>query len=129
MRVVGSSGLWVSAWFILLAAAAPAIEKNYGTGVVREVQQKSRDRILYYLYNTPIMQEEPYLEVSVQLGPSIVVGEYVPRYAGEPLSPWTAGDSVQVRVEKHYLYFKLPSGGEVKFRISDRYTPKSAARP
>jgi hypothetical protein len=73
------------------------------------------------------MQEEPYVEVSLKLGDRIIVGEYIPSYSGEPTENWKSGEALQVRLEKHYVYLTRLNGTEVKFRITDRYTPKESA--
>ena len=114
-----------------LLPLAAAIEPGYTSVPLRSFQKKYHERVLYYLYNTPVMKQEPYFEVSVQLRDRVIVGEYTPQYDGEPLpGNWRAGEAVRVRLEPHYVYLQKPGGGEVKFVISDRFTPKpSTSRP
>lgn len=89
------------------------------------MKHKTHDRVLSYLYNTPVMKEGPYIEVSLKLGNRIMVGEYFPSYSGEPIPEnWKLGESLEVRFDKYYMYLPRPNGTEVKFRITDRYTPK-----
>ena len=110
---------------VFVVSTASAIEKDRGNAVLLAVTHKTHDRILYYLYNTPVMQEEPYVEVSLKLGNRIIVGEYIPSYSGEPTPDnWKSGESLEVRLDKHYVYLPRLNGTEVKFRITDRYTPK-----
>ena len=108
-----------------LLPLAAAVEPGYVSVPLRSVEKKYHDHVLYYLYNTPVMKQEPYFEVSVQLRDRVIVGEYSPRYDGEPLpEAWKTGEPVRVRLEPHYVYLQKPGGGEVKFEISDRFTPK-----
>ena len=122
--------LAILAMAFLLPLAA-ATEPGYVSVPLRSVEKKYHDRVLYYLYNTPVIKQEPYFEVSVQLRDRVIVGEYTPRYDGEPLPEiWKVGEPVRVRLEPHYVYVQKPGGGEVKFEISDRFTPKpSTSRP
>ena len=109
----------------VLLPLAIAAELGYVSVPLRSVEKKYHDRVLYYLYNTPVLKQEPYFEVSVQLGNRVIVGHYVPHYDGEPLPEiWKAGEPVRVRLEPHYVYLQKPGGGEVKFEISDRFTSK-----
>lgn len=103
-----------------------AVEQSYLKAVLQGIEKKHHDVVLYYLYNTPVMREEPYFEVSLRLGDTVIVGEYTPQYDGEPLSEaWKSTEVVQVRLESHHIYLKKPNGGEVKFLIADRYKPKT----
>ena len=109
----------------ILGSTAIGIERDRATGVILKVERKSHDRILYYLYNTPVMQEDPFLEVSMELGDRVIVGEYIPNYSGEPIPiNRKTGESVDVRLDRYYIYVPRPNGSEVKFRITDRYTAK-----
>ncbi len=54
-----------------LAAVAQAVEKPYQTGKIVDVQRKVETRVLYYLVNTPVTQDDPYYEVSVRLGTTV----------------------------------------------------------
>jgi hypothetical protein len=128
MRKLGTAALTLAVVLGVFLAPLPAIEQSYATATLRSVQKKYHDQVLYYLYNTPIMREDPYFEVSVQLRDIVVVGEYTPRYEGEPLPDnWKVGEPVEVRLEKHYIYLQRPNGSDVKFLISDQYTPKPAS--
>jgi len=67
--------------FLLAAVAIPglyAAEKQYQTGKIVNIQQKTTTRILYYQVDTPITKNEPYYEVSVQVKDTIYVGDYTP---------------------------------------------------
>jgi hypothetical protein len=127
-RMRGGFAALTASVLSLLVLSANAIEKDKGTAVLLTVTQKTHDRVLYYLYNTPVMQEEPYVEISLKLSNRIIVGEYIPSYSGEPTPHnWKSGESLEVRLDKHYVYLPRLNGTEVKFRITDRYTPKESA--
>ena len=104
-----------------LAAVAQGIEKPYQTGKIVDVQRKVDTRVLYYLVNTPVTQDDPYYEVSVDLGSSVYRGVYKPRHEGETLpDEWKAGADIQVKVEGRHLYLKRPNGLEMEFAIAKR---------
>lgn len=104
-----------------LAAVAQAVEKPYQTGKIVDVQRKVETRVLYYLVNTPVTQDDPYYEVSVQSGNTVYRGVYKPRHEDEALpEEWKAEAEVQVRVEGRHLYVKRPNGSEVEFAIAKR---------
>lgn len=104
-----------------LAAVAQGIEKPYQTGKIVDVQRKVETRVLYYVVNTPVTQDDPYYEVSVDLGSSVYRGVYKPRHAGEALpDEWKAGAEVQAKVDGRHLYLKRPNGLEIEFAIAKR---------
>src|SRR5258708_14844316 len=104
-----------------LCAAAPAVEKPYQTGKIVDVQRKVETRILYYLVNTPITEDDPYYEVSVELGNTVYRGLYIPRHAQDTLpEAWKAGCEVQARIDGRHFYLKPSDGVEVDFTISKR---------
>ena len=112
---------YVTTALLALLIALPAlhaVEKPFAPAKILDIQQKARTRVLYYLVNTPVTQDDPYYEVSVQIGGMTYIGEYTPRHAAEVLpEDWKTDTVVQARVEKHYLYLKRPSGGEVQLVI------------
>lgn len=122
----------VALTMLTVVAAGPfvtAVEQSYAVATLMEVEKKQRDHVLFYLYNTPIMREDPYFQVTVRLGDTVVVGEYTPRYEGEPLpESWKGDEAIQVRIEPHYIFLKKPGGGEMKFLIADRYKLKSSSK-
>jgi hypothetical protein len=100
-----------------LYAAHPLDQK----GKIVEVQRKSQERLLYYLVNTPITKEEPYYEISVQVGHTRLVGDYIPRHSSETVpDEWVPNAEVAVAVEKHYFYLQRPSGGEMQLVLVKR---------
>jgi len=95
---------------LVLAVLLPclaAVGKQYQAGRIVKVEQKTRTRVLYYLVNTPVTQDDPYYEVSIRFGDQVYVGEYTPRHAVDtPPQEWEAGSEVPVRLEKHHMFVK-----------------------
>ena len=60
---------------VLLLPCLYAVERSYQTATLVGVQQKHRSRVLYYIVNTPVTQEDPFYQVSVQLKNTIYEGE------------------------------------------------------
>jgi hypothetical protein len=116
----------------VLAVVLPslyAIEKQYQTGKIVDVQQKSRTRVLYYLVNTPVTQDDPYYEVSVQFRDMIYVGEYAPRHSSDTLpGEWKVGSELQARLDKHHMLVKRPGGVDLDLIIVKR-APASPEKP
>jgi hypothetical protein len=103
-----------------------ASEKLYQAGQILSIQQKSQSRVLYYVVNTPITEEEPYYEVSVQLDKTVYLGRYFPRHSDEALpGEWAVGAPVQARVDGHHLFLKRPNGVGVEFAIAKRTAVKA----
>jgi len=106
---------------LLFAVMLPhlhAVEKTRQTGKFVDIQKKSRDRVLYYLVNTPVTREEPYYEISVQVQNTLYVAEYTPLHASESLpQDWVAGAEVQLRIAGHRLFLVRPEGTELAFGI------------
>lgn len=113
--------------FLLAVVLLPclyAVERSYQTATLVGVQQKHRSRVLYYIVNTPVTQEDPFYQVSVQLKSTIYEGEYTPRHAEESLpSNWKPGASIEARIEKHFMFLKRPDGSELRFVIVKRISP------
>ncbi len=113
--------LWVLALLVAMVPSLQAVEKQYTAGKIIDVQQKANTKVLYYLVNTPITQDQPYYEVSVQLKDTIYLGRYTPPHSGDTLpEEWQPGSSVQVRVDAHHLFLRKPSGVDVEFAIAKR---------
>lgn len=126
----GMKPIWLT--MALLAVVLPslhAIEKQYQTGKIVDIQQKSRTRVLYYLVNTPVTQDDPYYQVSVQFRDMIYVGEYTPRHSSDTLpGEWRVGSELQARVDKHHILVKRPGGIDLDLIIVKR-APASSAKP
>jgi hypothetical protein len=98
----------------LLALLLPplhAANKPYQTGRIVAVQRKSRERILYYVVNTPVTKDDPYYEVSIQFSDIIYDAEYTPRHASDTVpDEWKAGSEIQARVDNRHISVQEPSG-------------------
>jgi len=108
-------------YMLLLAALPPAlgIQKEYATGRIVDIQERTRDRVLLYQVNTPIVREDPYYTATVELNGTVYQVEFLPRDLRQPFPGfWKANDDVSVRVDKHFLYLKRSDGTEAKFLIT-----------
>jgi len=104
-----------------LVASGLAAESGPLTLTIVRAEQKTRDRVVLYLVDTPIYQEDPYFEVAVRAGDLVVVAERDPEHKGETLpADWKPGAAVQGRIEKHSLYLRRPNGSYVRFIITCR---------
>jgi len=106
---------------LLLSALRPAlgIQKEYATGRIVDIQERTRDRVLLYQVNTPIVREDPYYTATVELNGTVYQVEFLPRDLRQPFPGfWKANDDVSVRVDKHFLYLKRSDGTEAKFLIT-----------
>jgi hypothetical protein len=102
-------------------AGSLAVESGSLRLTIVRAEQKTRDRVLLYLNDTPIYQEDPYFEVAVRTDGSVVVGERDPDHQWETLPiDWKPGAVVEGRMEKHRLYLKRPNGTYVRFIITSR---------
>ena len=123
-------------YFLVIVLAAVAIpglyaaEKQYQTGNIVDVQQKTTTRVLYYQVNTPITKDEPYYEVSVRVGDTTYVGDYTPRHSADALpEEWNVpGAEVRLRLEKHSMFLTRPSGTELQFVIMKRVATAPAQK-
>jgi|SRR5581483_33165 len=112
---------WLIPIFVcVVVSSAIAAQKTYDTATIIDIQQKAHTRVLYYLVNTPVTQDDPYYEVSVQVKDAVFVGEYTPRHSDDTLPDWKAGDKVQVRADKHHLYLKTPGGSDLDLALVKR---------
>ena len=86
-----------------------AVEKQYETGKILDVQQKARTRTLYYLVNTPVTRDDPYYELTVQVRDTVYVAEYTPRHSADTLpDDWRTGTEIQLKADKRHLLVKRP---------------------
>jgi hypothetical protein len=107
--------------FLGPGAASFAVESGYLALTIVRAEVKTRDRVVYWLLNTPIYHEDPYFEVAVRATGTVVVGEREPPTTHEMLpEDWKPGAVVQGRVERRYLFLRRPDGTEVRFSITRR---------
>ena len=77
---------------LLSLPALQAAEKQYGPGRIVSLEKKAHERVLYYLVNTPVTQDDPYYEISLQQGTWLYLAEYTPRHAADSLpDEWKPG--------------------------------------
>jgi hypothetical protein len=114
--------------FVLAAlSAAYSAQREYVSGTILELRQQERDRVQLYIVNTPIMTEEPYFTIAVDINGMRYEGEFLPHTQHEILPGfWKADEDVQVRLEKHFMFLKREDGSEAKFLILNRSSLHSA---
>ncbi|HKS74179.1 MAG TPA: hypothetical protein VJQ82_13340, partial [Terriglobales bacterium] len=72
-------------------------------------------------------EDDPYYEVSVQLGSTIYRGVHTPRHKGDSLpESWKPNAAVEVRIEGRQFYLRRPSGEDMDFAVAKRTTAKPA---
>jgi hypothetical protein len=116
---------------VLLTTAAGlfAVQSGFQAMTIVRASQKARDRLIYYVVNTPLYREDPYFEVEVSVNGTNILAEYEPRDAWEMLpEPWKPGALVLGRVEGHSLFLKRPNGTELRFVIVKRTKPSKKAK-
>jgi hypothetical protein len=104
-----------------------AAKKQYVDGAIVDVHQKATTRVLYYQVDTPITQDDPYFEISVQIGDTLYFGRYTPMHSSDTLpEDWTAGSTVQARIDGRHLVLKRPAGTEMSFAFTKNPLVKPA---
>jgi len=112
---------------IFLPLTLNAAENAYQVSKIVNIQQKTRSRVLYYQVDTPVTQDDPYYEISVQLKNVIYTGEYTPRHAADTLpEDWKTGTDLKIRLEKHYIFLERSEGREMQLRLVKNTAAKSA---
>jgi hypothetical protein len=107
--------------FLGSGASSFAVESGYLALTLIRAEVKTRDRVVYWVVNTPIYHEDPYFEVAVQAAGNVVVGEREPRNTSEMLpEDWKPGAIIQGRVDKRHLFLRRHNGTEVRFLITHR---------
>ena len=107
--------------FLRLGAVCFGVERGPLSLTILSANQKTRDRIVYYVVNTPLYHEDPYFEVAVRAGESTLVGEREPRNSAERLPvDWKPGVVVRGRVDGHHIFLQRSNGTEVRFIITRR---------
>jgi hypothetical protein len=104
-----------------VGASLNAVESGELPMTIVRAEQKTRDRVVAWVNDTPIYQQDPYFEVAVRAGDKVLEGEYEPSSPWETLPIfWKAGVEVQGRVKGHSLFLKRPNGIEIRFVILKR---------
>jgi len=111
----------VSLLVLALGAGLSAVEPGEQPMTIVRAEQTLRDRVVAWVNDTPIYQQDPYFEVAVRAGDKILEGEYQPSSPWESLPVfWKQGVEVQGRVRGHSLFLKRPNGVEIRFIILKR---------
>lgn len=99
-----------------------AAEKQYEAGRILTVEKKFHTRVLYYLVNTPVTQDDPYYEISLQLGNVQYLAEYTPRHAADELPDgWIDDTEVQLKLtDKRHMSVRRAGGMDLQLLIVKR---------
>ena len=128
-RILASAALLV---LLSFSSRLYAAEKQYEPARIVTVEKKFHERVLYYLVNTPITQDDPYYEVTLQLGNLALLTEFTPRHAADDLPDgWTDNAKVQIKVtDKHHVWVKRDGGTELQLLLVKRLpATETAADP
>jgi hypothetical protein len=115
--------VWLLTLLLLvgLGTGSYAVESGLQTMTILRAEQKTKDRVVAWVHDTPIYQEDPYFAVAVRAGDQLLEAEYEPSSAWETLPVfWKPGVKVQGRVRGHSLFLKRPNGVEIRFIILKR---------
>ncbi len=118
-RILSSAALLV---LLSFSSRLYAAEKQYEPGRIVTVEKKFHERVLYYLVNTPITQDDPYYEITLQVGNLALLTEFTPRHAADDLPDgWTDNAQVQIKVtDKHHVWVKRDGGMELQLLLVKR---------
>ena len=121
---------WLVALILLnLGAGLFAVQNGEMTMTIVRAEEKKRDRVVAWVNDTPIYQQDPYFEVAVRAGDQVLEGEYEPQSQWETLPVfWKPGVQVQGRVRGHSLFLKRPNGTEIRFVILKRTAASAQKR-
>jgi hypothetical protein len=98
-----------------------AVEGGVQAFTIVRAEEKTRDRVVYWVVDTPIYHQDPYFEVEVRAAGTILVGEYEPQHAGEALpESWKPGAVIRGRIERRSLFLRRPNGTDLRFVIVKR---------
>jgi hypothetical protein len=104
-----------------LGTVSFGVEGTYFPLTIIRAGQKTRDRIVYWVVDTPLYHEDPYFEVAVRTSRAEVVAEREPQSRYELLpEEWKPGVIIQGRLDQHHLFLRRPNGTEVRFIITHR---------
>ena len=119
----------VALLLLSLGAGLYAVQNGEVTMTIVRAGEKKRDRVVAWVTDTPIYQQDPYFEVAVRAGDQVLEGEYEPQSQWETLPEfWKPGAQVQGRVRGHSLFLKRPNGIEIRFVILKRTAASTRKR-
>jgi len=122
--------VWGAIFLVIIgiAAVARAAEKPLEAGRIVDVQHKVNTRVLYYLVNTPVTQDDPYYEVAVEIGNTVYRGVHTPTHRGDTLpEEWKPAAEVQIKVEGRSFSVKRRDGSQMDFTIVKRIVKKTGS--
>jgi hypothetical protein len=125
-RILARAALLV---FFISSSHLYAAEKQYEAGRIVTVEKKFHERVLYYLVNTPITQDDPYYEITLQLGDLSLLTEFTPRHAADDLPDgWTGNAKVQIKIaDKHHVWVRREGGMELQLVLVKRLPATATA--
>jgi hypothetical protein len=114
-------GLLLPLFVLALSTWSHAVESGELTMTIVSAEQRTRDRVVAWVNDTPIYQPDVYFHVAVRSGDKVLAGEYEPVSQWETLPVfWKPGVEVQGRIRGHSLFLKRPNGVEIRFVILKR---------
>ena len=114
-------GILATVVFVFATAAfVRAVENELQTVTIISAEEKTRDRIVYWVVNTPLYVEDPFFIVVVEAGDYTLTAERDPDPKFEVLPNWRPGEAVRARIVKHNLYLRRRDGSEMRFVIVKR---------
>jgi hypothetical protein len=113
---------WLVALLLLsMGAGSSAVESGELPMTIVRAEQKMRDRVVAWVNDTPLYQQDPYFDIEVRAGDQLLQAEYLPVSQWETLPVfWKPGVEVQGRLRGHSLFLKRPNGIEIRFVILKR---------
>jgi hypothetical protein len=113
-------GLTAALVVLASSAASFTVESGEQPMTIVRAEHKLHDRVVAWVNDTPIHQQDAYFEVVVRAGDRLLEAEYEPS-AGETLPVfWKPGVKVQGRMRGHSLFLKRPNGAEIRLVILKR---------
>jgi hypothetical protein len=121
----GVKHYWIGVALLAVLISSPglqATENQYLPGQIVSVEKKSHERVLYYLVNTPVTQDDPYYELALRQNNWIYVTQFSPRHAADTLpDDWKPGAEIQMKIEdKHHVSVREQGGRELSLAVVKR---------
>ncbi len=102
-------------------AGSYAVQSGEQTMTIVSAEQRTRDRVVAWVNDTPIYQPDVYFHVVVRASDNLLEAEYEPVSQWETLPVfWKPGVEIEGRVRGHSLFLKRPNGTEIRFVILKR---------
>ena len=114
---------------LLLLSSVVWAEKNYQTGTLMDVSQRTETRGGFIAGGTGTTSVTDVIyELSVAVDGEVIIGSYSPfsAFSYEP-TDFTVNEAFQVRLDGKKMYLKRPNGKELKTRIIKRVNVSTSA--